>query len=71
MRLVGRFPAKVPPARKALGLLVMIVFGYLLSLYISRRVEKDACRDGGGTWMADTKTCRKQQPPLGPHAPAP
>lgn len=71
MRLVGRFPAKVPPARKALGLLVMVVFGYLLSLYISRRVETDACRDGGGTWIADTKTCQKPQQPLRPHSTAP
>jgi hypothetical protein len=74
MRLVGRFPTKVPPARKALGLLVMIVFGYLLSLYLSRRVESDACRDGGGTWIADTKTCqmpRQPQQSQQPHSPAP
>lgn len=71
MRLVGRFPAQVPPVRKALGLLVMILFGYLLSLYLSRRVESDACRDGGGTWIADLKTCQKPQLPPSPHAPAP
>lgn len=59
MRLVGRFPTRVSPVRKALGLLVMVLFGYLLSLYLSRRVESDACRDGGGTWIADTKTCHK------------
>jgi hypothetical protein len=63
MRLVGRFPAKVSPARKAMGLLVMILFGYLLSLYLSRRVESEACRDGGGTWITDTKTCQKPQAP--------
>ena len=63
MRLVGRFPTQVPPVRKALGLLVMIVFGYLLSLYLSRRVESDACRDGGWTWIAEAKTCVKAQRP--------
>lgn len=59
MRLVGRFPTQVSPIRKAMGLAVMIVFGYLLSLYLSRRVDSDACRDGGGTWIAESKTCQK------------
>ncbi len=42
-----------------MGLAVMIVFGYLLSLYLSRRVDSEACRDGGGTWIAEAKTCQK------------
>ena len=46
-----------------MGLAVMIVFGYLLSLYLSRRVDSEACRDGGGTWIAETKTCHKPLPP--------
>ena len=63
MRLVGRFPSQISPVRKAMGLAVMIVFGYLLSLYLSRRVDSEACRDGGGTWIAESKTCQKPRQP--------
>ncbi|GEM_PF-5859085 len=59
MRLMGRFPTQISPVRKWIAILIMILSGLLLSRYISKRVNSDACHASGGVWNAATRKCEK------------
>jgi hypothetical protein len=57
--MIGKYAVKTSPIRRMLGVAIVILFGILLSRYVSVQVEKDICRDSGGTWNAAAKKCDK------------